>query len=168
MAHPAFYSMVTGLFPGQGMKMTPNFHLEPRFIMNGAKSQFPNTPSKRGQRHLYFCLAPVPRLTTLLVPWHVYIVTFPSLYSVLRKIHSRLGRTQRLTAGWNKCNHLNSMDRKYQLDVTFCILYFSSNSCSTCFGQPCAHHQKLTTAWCYSLVLVCAVAAGRWSSPVGR
>ena len=32
------------------------------------------------------------------------------------------------------------MDKKNQLDVTFCILYFSSNSCSTCFGQPCAHH----------------------------
>ena len=31
----------------------------------------------------------------------------------------------------------------HQLDVTFCILYFSSNSCSTCFGQPCAHHQEL-------------------------
>jgi len=38
------------------------------------------------------------------------------------------------------------MDKKNQLDVTFCILYFSSNSCSTCFGQPCAHHQELTTA----------------------
>ena len=60
------------------------------------------------------------------------------------------------------------VDKKNQLDVTFCILYFSSNSCSTCFGQPCAHHQELTTAWCYSIVLVCAVAAGRWSSPVGR
>ena len=44
--------------------------------------------------------------------------------------------------------------KKCHLDVTFCILYFSSNSCSTCFGQPCAHHQELTTAWCYSLVLV--------------
>ena len=41
---------------------------------------------------------------------------------------------------------LFSVDKKNQLDVTFCILYFSSNSCSTCFGQPCAHHQKLTTA----------------------
>ena len=51
-----------------------------------------------------------------------------------------------------------SVDRKNQLDVTFCIFYFSSNSCSTCFGQPCAHHQELTTAWCYSLVLVCATA----------
>jgi hypothetical protein len=40
-----------------------------------------------------------------------------------------------------------AMDKKNQLDVTFCILYFSSNSCSTCFGQPCAHHQELTTAW---------------------
>jgi len=34
----------------------------------------------------------------------------------------------------------DSVDKKNQLDVTFCILYFSSNSCSTCFGQPCAHH----------------------------
>jgi len=49
----------------------------------------------------------------------------------------------------------------------FLYLYFSSNSCSTCFGQPCAHHQELTTAWCYSLGLVCAVVSGRWSSPVG-
>jgi len=39
-----------------------------------------------------------------------------------------------------------SMDKKNQLDVTFCIVYFSSNRCSTCFGQPCAHHQELTTA----------------------
>ena len=45
----------------------------------------------------------------------------------------------------------NSVDKKNQLDVTFCILYFSSNSGSTCFGQPCAHHQELTTAWCYSI-----------------
>ena len=64
--------------------------------------------------------------------------------------------------------HLNDVDKKTQLDVTFCMLYFSSNNCSTCFGQPCVHHQGLTTAWCYSLVLVCAVAAGRLSSPVGR
>ena len=56
----------------------------------------------------------------------------------------------------------------YILDVAFFILYFSSNSCSTCFGQLCAHHQELTTAWYYSLVLVCAVNAGRLSSPVGR
>ena len=39
-----------------------------------------------------------------------------------------------------------SEDKKNQLDVTFCFLYLSSNSCSTCFGQPCAHHQELTTA----------------------
>ena len=48
-----------------------------------------------------------------------------------------------------KIFHVNSLlcvDKKNQLDVTFCILYFSSNSCSTCFGQPCAHHQELTTA----------------------
>jgi len=38
------------------------------------------------------------------------------------------------------------MDKKNQLDVTFCILYFSSNSYSTYFGQPCAHHQELTIA----------------------
>ena len=38
------------------------------------------------------------------------------------------------------------VDKKNQLNITFCILYFSSYSCSTCFGQPCAHHQELTTA----------------------
>ena len=43
-------------------------------------------------------------------------------------------------------NSTQSVDKINQLDVTFCILYFSSNSCSTCFGQPCAHHQELTTA----------------------
>ena len=43
-------------------------------------------------------------------------------------------------------NRLIYVDKKNQLDVTFCILYFSSNSCSTCFGQPCAHHQEPTTA----------------------
>ena len=46
------------------------------------------------------------------------------------------------------------VDKKNQLDVTFCILYFSYNSCSTCFGQPCAHHQELTTAWCYMSLFV--------------
>jgi len=33
------------------------------------------------------------------------------------------------------------VDKKNQLDVTFCILYFSSNSCSTCFEHYCAHLQ---------------------------
>jgi len=43
--------------------------------------------------------------------------------------------------------HRNSVWIINQLDVTFCvILYFSFTSCSTCFGQPCAHHQELTTA----------------------
>jgi len=41
---------------------------------------------------------------------------------------------------------IHSVDKKNQLDVTFCILYYSSNSYSIYFGQPCAHHQKLTTA----------------------
>jgi hypothetical protein len=47
------------------------------------------------------------------------------------------------------CIVINAVDgvvKKNQLDVTFRILYFSYNSCSTCFGQPCAHHQELTTA----------------------
>ena len=56
---------------------------------------------------------------------------------------------------------LLTVDKKNQLDVTFWILYFHSTSCSTCFGQPCAHHQELTTAWCYILVLLCAVTAGK-------
>ena len=64
-------------------------------------------------------------------------------------------------------NYTTLVDKKNQLDVTFCILYFSSNSCSTCFGQPCAHHRELMIAWCYSLVLLCAMAARRLSSPFG-
>jgi len=76
-------------------------------------------------------------------------------------------RNERQSYSLTKWSNI-SVDKKNQLDVTFCILYFSSNSCSTCFGQPCAHHQELKTAWCYSLVLVCAVAAGRLSRPVGR
>jgi hypothetical protein len=48
---------------------------------------------------------------------------------------------------WDLLNYIHFVDKKNQLDVTFCSLYFSSNSCSTCFGQPCAHHQELTTAW---------------------
>ena len=43
-------------------------------------------------------------------------------------------------------DHRTVWIRKNQLYVTFCILYFSSNCCSTRFGQPCAHHQELTTA----------------------
>ena len=46
----------------------------------------------------------------------------------------------------NPVNLTHSVDKKNQLDVTFCILYVSSNSCSTPFGQPCAHHQEFTTA----------------------
>ena len=57
--------------------------------------------------------------------------------SVLRRSRKVLGYQNLLFEG---------VDKKNQLDVTFCILYFSSNSCSTCFGQPCAHHQELTTA----------------------
>jgi len=35
-----------------------------------------------------------------------------------------------------------SVDKKNQLDVTFCILYFSSNSCSTCLirTHPRTHY----------------------------
>ena len=100
------------------------------------------------------------------------IRTFP--VSERRQTHAVDRAATEIFDHWNsrfnshsETEHIN-VDKKNQLDVTFCILYFSSNCCSTCFGQPCAHHQELTTAWCYSLVLVCAVAAGRWSSSVGR
>jgi hypothetical protein len=36
-----------------------------------------------------------------------------------------------------------SVDKKNQLDVTFCILYFSSNSCSTCSGN----HAPIIRSW---------------------
>ena len=55
-------------------------------------------------------------------------------------------QTDRTIPNNNKPDIIIRVDKKNQLDVTFCILYFSSNSCSTCFGQPCTHHQELTTA----------------------
>ena len=105
----------------------------------------------------------------LLVP---YKPNWPILFTQVRHTSTSTA-TDRLTVFLSlfrnySINYENYVDKKNQLGVTFCILCFSSNSCSTCFGQPCAHHQELTTAWCYRLVLVCAVAAGRWSSPVGR
>ena len=63
--------------------------------------------------------------------------------SIIRLQTSPASSLRTLTFSSNK---KYSVDKKNQLDVTFCILYFSSNSCSTCFGQPCAHHQELTTA----------------------
>jgi len=63
----------------------------------------------------------------------------------IKRLHGALYRHEFLSDVWLTV-HRNSVDKKNQLDVTFCILYFSSNSCSTCFGQPCAHHQELTTA----------------------
>ena len=93
---------------------------------------------------------------------HVYVPPLPA------SIPGTEGTNQNRHWNHHRRHATDSVDKKNQLDVTFCILYFSSNSWSTCFGQSCAHHQELTTAWCYSLVLVCAVAAGRWSSPVGR
>ena len=61
-----------------------------------------------------------------------------------RLIISVLGKTTLCKSDVGLTVHRNSVwIRKTQLDVTFCILYFSSNSCSTCFGQPCAHHQEL-------------------------
>ena len=84
--------------------------------------------------------------------YYLLYTKFPFMYVEQIKFSPKIDQTLQ-----------HSVDKKNQLDVTFCILYFSSNSYSTCFGQPCAHHQELTTAWFYSLVLVCAVAAGRWS-----
>ena len=99
----------------------------------------------------------------LSLSWVVSILSMPS-----HTIFWRSSLYHPSTPGYSNWTLSFSVDKKNQLDVTFCIFYFSSNSCSTCFVQPCAHHQELTTAWCYSLVLVCAVAAGRWSRPVGR
>ena len=46
-----------------------------------------------------------------------------------------------------------------QLDVTWCYIYFLFISSSTCFRQPCAHPQELTTQWFYRRVWCSAVAA---------
>ena len=48
----------------------------------------------------------------------------------------------------------SSVDKKPTGCHVCVILYFSFTSCSTCFGQPCAHLQGLTTAQCYRHVLM--------------
>ena len=42
---------------------------------------------------------------------------------------------------------VSSVDKKNQLDVTFCILYFSSNSCSTCFGATVCPSSGADDVW---------------------
>jgi len=43
--------------------------------------------------------------------------------------------------------HRNSVWDKKPSKCHFCVIaYFFFTSCSTCFGQPCAHLQELTTA----------------------
>ena len=98
-------------------------------------------------------------MLTLLLSGQTGEAREPSNKEMLSRISRRTGKKISQVLCWmyaiNICRpnlRLNvfflifSVDKKNQLDVTFCILYFSSNSCSTCFGQPCAHHQKLTTA----------------------
>ena len=55
-----------------------------------------------------------------------------------RKILRRIYGPKNENVEWKSRTNLEleeiSVDKKNQLDVTFCILYFSSNSCSTCFG----------------------------------
>ena len=134
-----------------------------------------NVPSKRrGARYwvTYFNLLLLNygiHNTARLSSFYTYVnhFNFRQGITLIALILALLIDNLQLYIGSNICKKFN-VDKKNQLDVTFCILYFSSKSCSTCLGQPCTHHQELTTAWCYSLVLVCAMAAGRWSSPVGR
>ena len=108
-----------------------------------------NSVDKKNQLDVTFCIL----ISLLIVAQHV------------SSNHVLIIRSWRLRDVIASCWYVPWMQEGGQ---DYCILYFSSNSCSTCFGQPCAHHQELRTTWCYNLVLVCAVAAGRWSSPVGR
>jgi len=67
-----------------------------------------------------------------------------TLNSSLHPVDSRTADTVYYCVSYNVQRTV--VDKKNQLDVTFCVLYFSSNSCSTCFGQSCAHHQELNPA----------------------
>ena len=73
---------------------------------------------------------------SLYLAWHTLVFLIKCL------VHF----TNRFTNQQQVYQPVYSVDKKNQLDVTFCILYFSSNICSTYFGQPCAHHQELTNA----------------------
>ena len=81
--------------------------------------------------------------------------------------HLPIIRSWRLRDGIALCWYVPWLQEGCQDRLAGSASHFFSTSCSTCFGQPCAHHQELTTALFYSLVLVCAVAAGRFSRPFG-
>ena len=77
------------------------------------------------------------------------LAKFLQLVGTIKRTIFKKFRTETILKIYNTLvspTFLYGVDKKNQLDVTFCILYFSSNSCSTCFGQPFAHHQELTTA----------------------
>ena len=135
--NPASYTMGTGSFPGvkssRGVTLTPH----PLLVPWSRKSRAISLPPPVGR-------------TACTEPQCLYKSAF--YLPILPNRDSQI-------PGGRSLRQLHFVWIKNQLDVTFCILYFFSNNCSTCFGQPCAHLQELTTALCYSLVLVFAVAA---------
>jgi len=88
------------------------------------------------------CIGRSAASSTIFVVLSVGFVNVATCHASVVFLSVRVNRQDALS----RDNLSFSVDKKNLLDVTFCILYFSSNSCSTCFGQPCAHHQELTTA----------------------
>ena len=76
---------------------------------------------------------------TVPIPYSLSIVLLGPLKSYLKKEAAacnitRYSKASRMAFAWSKVASVG-VDKKNELDVTFCILYFSSNSCATCFGQ---------------------------------
>ena len=109
--------------------------------LNGDERQVMNQ-NVAGARHAFSYLCDDPSFQTGTV--HTSQVSMAKVVNTLDDLCVEMRRTR--TALWKLISEFFSVDKKNQLMSLFCILYFSSNSCSTCFGQPCAHHQELTTA----------------------
>ena len=149
---------ITMLLPAQNYKKTEQRCIQPscrRVQKQNCNSRTFENNVCLGSRGL--CHRPMPYflknvfiLSTLrvVICSLVFLIHLMNFSSLLRLLHTMCLRflnklqDEFFTSKQKKV----SVDKKNQLDVTFCILYFSSNSCSTCFGQPCAHRQELTTA----------------------
>jgi hypothetical protein len=52
-------------------------------------------------------------------------------------------RSMLVAENWSNKYRAYGVDKNIQVDVTFCILYFSSNNCSKCFGN----HVPIMNSW---------------------
>ena len=84
----------------------------------------------------------------LVVKQKILCIKLVNYWDKYTELHGQQNDRIYLMCGWTVHRYFN-VDKKPTRCHFWVILYFSFTSCSTCFGQPCAHLQELTTALCY-------------------